>query len=478
MTPAPDRQPSLAEFHQLLAYGSRLSLRFFLDNVVINSTPEPRAWKTIREPWQDEVLAPKLPAFEYLSGRRETHTGPMSFFDVLARGHDKSSLEGRLASGLLLSSRRPISGYIVAADKDQGKLLVEAVKEETALNPWLEDLIRFPGGNQIVGPAGKVTVVPADAGGAFGYRGNLFIFDELCNWDKPVSKKVYEAVMSGTEKRQPRIVVVISNAGYHGSWQEKVYETVKRDPEEWSVFDRQGHLASWMTEDRIAKLARILTPMEARRLFYNHWINPGDEGFLSLEDAERCIDETLVYRLRRQPGVLNYVASIDYGPKRDRTVCMVAHMDSDGRVLVDRMDVWEGKSQPNGRVEPSVIRRWIEDVEKGFDPVEYVVDPAGLASESEWMRNKRLPLYEYQPRGGAGNFAIAQALKSMVTGGAVRWYEGCGFMPGSTFEDELARLVTVQKSYGHRIDHTSTQHDDRAVALGMLLVRAVEFPAR
>jgi hypothetical protein len=66
-------------------------------------------------------------------------------------------------------------------------------------------------------------------------------------------------------------------------------------------------------------------------------------------------------------------------------------------------------------------------------------------------------------------------LRSLITGGAVQWYPGCGRIEvADTLETELSRLVTKKKDYGFRIDHETSQHDDRAVALGMLLVRINE----
>jgi len=456
--------------YALHAAFSRRSLRYYLDNVIINSSPKPLPWKRIRESWQDDLLAPKLPAFEHLAGLTETFIGPMSFFDILARGHDKSSLEGRLATGLLLCSKRPIQGYIVAADLDQGKLLRAAMQEEAALNPWLEPFIQFKG-DKIVGPAGEIEVVPADAGGAFGYRGNLFIFDEMTNWQKPVCKKVYEAVMSGTEKRNPRIVAIISNAGWYGSWQRKIWDAVQDKPD-WSTFYRKGQLASWMPRERVDALrAAIPSGAECRRVFDNEWINHGEEtDYLTVSDAKRCIDDDLCFRLRRVGARETYWASIDYGPKRDRTVAMVGHK-SGGRCIIDRCDVWEGKTQKDGKVKPSVVRNWIRDVWKSFKPTEIIIDPAGMASEIEWMESQGMPVVEYGARGGKGNHEIAQTLRNMICGNCVRWYPGCGDIPGSSFVEELSRLVVKRMSYGFRIDHESSEHDDRAVTLGMLLVR-------
>ena len=152
---------------------------------------------------------------------------------------------------------------------------------------------------------------------------------------------------------------------------------------------------------------------------------------------------------------------------------MVGHKDN-GRLIIDRMDVWEGKSQPGGKVRTSVVRRWIQDIWKNFKPTEIIIDPAGMGSEIEWMEENDMPVVEYGARGGKGNNEISQMLRNMICGNCVRWYPGCGDIAGSTFADELTRLVVKRKPYGFRIDHESSEHDDRAVTLGMLLVRVFQ----
>jgi hypothetical protein len=104
--------------------------------------------------------------------------------------------------------------------------------------------------------------------------------------------------------------------------------------------------------------------------------------------------------------------------------------------------------------------------------VEWVVDPYQMLFLIEALRRQGLNVFEYAARGGAGNFEIAQALRSYVASGLLRWYPGCGL----DLADELCNLVCKRMSYGFRIDHTATRHDDQAVALGQFLVRSSEYP--
>ena len=347
------------------------------------------------------------------------------------------------------------------------------MQDEAKLNPWYVDALSFTR-DGVTGPGGSFEVIPADAGSAFGLRPNVLIVDEISNYRKPSAKDVWSAVISASEKVQPRIVDILSNAGFIPSWQHDVFEAIKTNPD-YIFTNIPGQSASWMSPDRIVELSKMLLPTEVRRVFFNEWQAVGAEhDYLHAHEIAKCRDESLLYRLRRKPLVTNYVASIDYGPKRDRTVMTVGHQDTQGRTIIDRMDVVQGS--PDAPVHTDVVWNWITDVAIGFSPKEYIIDPSGMNGVIERMVSSRLPVKEFTPRGGAGNFELAQALRGAVASANVLWYPGCGRLGEDDLESELAHIITRLMPYGFRIDHTHGKHDDRAVSLGMLLCRTPEYP--
>lgn len=461
----------VAETERVHAYLSRHSLSYYLEHVVINSNPEPARFGTVAEDWQRQLVAPKIPMFEALAGLRGDYTGPWSFCDILARGHDKTSLEGRLATWALLASRRHIAGYIIAEDRDQGALVLDAMEVEAKLNPWVAKQLTFTRG-LVTGPAGQIEVVPADAGSAYGLRGNLFIFDEWANWKKPKCRDVWRAVFSGTEKISPRVLGVVTNAGYLGSWQDGIYRTFQRNPD-YVVWDKPGQLASWMSPSRVAELKKAETPAEGRRLFDNAWIDLGeDSGYLTLEQARGCVSGRLRMRFSRQPGVDNYVLIVDYGPTRDRTVFLVAHAAADGEVIVDRCDVMTGVTSVE------TVEARIDSLIAAFKPERIVIDPYQMLGTIQRLQRQRQPVEEVKFRGGNLNHELCECLRTAVCHRLVTWYAGCGALPEDSMELELARLVTKRKDYGFRFDHVASGHDDRAFCLAMAIHQCPQLPAR
>lgn len=470
---------------RIAAEYSAYGLDYYLNSVVINASPEPKMFGAIAEPWQRELIEPKIPAIHYLAGFNPGYVGPRSFLDILPRGHDKSSLEGRIVTWLLMHSKRRIHAYIVATDLEQGQLIIEAMEDEAKLNPWVYEKLEFAR-RRVVGPAGTVDVLPADGRSAFGLRGNFYICDEFTHWKKD---DMWRAVQSGREKIDPTLLIVLSNAGLIDSWQDEIRKTAHADPEEWCVFEREGQLASWMKAERVAKMRKTLPPSEAKRVIDNQWIDPAEEhDYLRRYEVEACADLGrslgLMYRLRAEHGVKNYVASIDYGARRDRTALCLVHLDGNHVLRVDRLDVWQGS--PDSPVQLTRVNDWINEIQNTFKPKAWVVDPHQMEETVQRMEGRGLPVERFASRGGHANFLMAQHLRSVIVNRELAWYPNAGMLSvtskqGETREesldDELPQLVVKHMSYGFRFDHQSGRHDDRAVAVTMAALKAVEFPA-
>lgn len=470
----------------LLRFTARKSLAHFLSCITIPSTPEPKLFDACADEWQREMLAPKLPAFEHLCGKHPNYSGPLQFMDILARGHNKSSLEAWLCTYCVTASQRHIHGYILAADRDQGRLILQAQEDLIRLNPWLADDVHITK-DVIAGPCGEITVLPCDAGSSMGLRGNLYIADEIVHWKR---QKEWSAIVTGLPKVQPTIFAVLSNAGLEGSWQHEAFLEAQSDPKSWSVFYREGTLATWQDPEAIRKARRLIPPSEGDRLFDNKWIDPtAEHDYLRRSELAQCarLGEELNLRLRtrKQYGVGNYVVGIDYGARRDRTALCVLHMDQNNRTIIDRLDVWQGT--PENQIKIADVQEWIEQVERAFSPCAWVVDPAQMEGTIQWMAGRGLPVVPWAARGGKANYEMAMHLRAIVVEQKLAWYPNAGCLDvkdvrtGREFterlEDELVALRVKKMPYGFRFDHENQKHDDRAVAVTMAALKALEYPA-
>jgi hypothetical protein len=465
---------------RMLQAGCRKSLRFYLNHVRLDKAGEPALYRDVAEPWQRALAGRLIPALEAVAGIPEAqrYAGPRSFWFTLPRGHDKSSLIARLASWVLAFSGVPLRAVAAAADKEQAGLIAEFMASEARLNPWLEEWLEF-GNWQVRGKhtGSRLKILAAEEKSSFGLREDLMIFDEVTHWPR---RGLWDTVISGREKRPGSVLIVITNAGLYRTWQRDVFEEIQGNPD-WYVYESPGRLASWMSEEKIQSLRRLIPAGLARRLYDNQWVDPeGESSFVSYAEAKSCVYPGLTYRYQGEPGV-EYVASIDYAPVRDRTVLCVGHVVEDEKgqesvVVLDRMDVFQGSK--SHRVPIAWVERWIEEIAAQFYRPTVVIDPYQMEGVIQrWEGTLRVVRFE--ARGGKSNYELASALRSLMVHQRLRLYEGAGAVVGSFKEREgmkddlvaeLSRVKVIPKPYGYRIDHDEGDHDDRVIALGQMVV--------
>lgn len=451
----------------------------YLRHVVIDARPDPLPFADAARPWQWEWCAKIAPVLESACGLSDVTRlvgGPRCFWRTLARGHDKTTGLARAINYALAFGRRPVQIDHAAADWDQAALLLAAMRKECELNPWLGRRIQLDK-KRARGPGGELYVMTADAPSAAGRIPDIITVDEPTHWR---SRDLWDMLWSSVNKRPQTLVFVITNAGVKESWQWDVKEAAKQSPTRWSVYEAPGRLASWMSEENIAEDRKLLAPAEARRLLDNEWIDPAEEaGYLAASDVTACDDLGrelgLVYNTVGKRGV-EYWASIDYGPRRDRTALAVVHQRDSGLIVPDRLDVWQGSRVEE--IQIAQIRSWLHEARQQFVGLNLIVDPYQLKELVQDFRG-HMHVEEFESRGGKSNYEMAELLRSLIINKQIAWYPGAGSLvvaggKTETLVDELKSLVIKRTSYGYRIDHESTKHDDRAVAVGMACVKIME----
>lgn len=286
---AHDRAERIARIEARLRraeFDSSRSLSQYLGHVVIDSRPAPRRWGDCWEPWQGEIVAPMIPAIEQACGWRTGYTGPRNFLCVLPRGHDKTSLIGRLLNGAVAFAPQSIRATGAASTRDQAGLLLDSMKAEARLNPWLDR--RLDQQNYVIkGPGGKLKIIAADAGGASGLHSDIIICDEITYW---ANRELFDMLRSGSHKRPQGVFIIITNAGIRDTWQHQLLQTAISQPQWWHVYQapERQQMAGWLDAEQIAATRAELHPNFARRVIDNIWTNAKDDPLLSLEQIIQC----------------------------------------------------------------------------------------------------------------------------------------------------------------------------------------------
>jgi phage terminase large subunit-like protein len=422
--------------------------------------PDGRQWRETppANPWiERDVLAPILAQDE--AGQ------PINRYVwiELSRGHMKTSA---IAAAAMVECLRGYGThvYAVACDKDQARLLTEAIAGQTDRNPKLraaftqsKDEFRVRATNS------RIRVMSSDAPSFYGIgvdtRRLRIVCDELTQWE---GRGLWDAAQTTMMKVRDSQLVVITNAGVLDTWQAKA----KQEAAEDYVFAPEGVIASWIQEADLERVRRRVPAAVYQRFIENRWTDSSGD-FITREALSRCIDPELTPRLRGLPG-FSHAVGVDLGLTKDRTARAVVHYDSRAdTVTLDSLAVWQGSRDAPVVIDD--IERDLEYCASAFGSPLVVCDPWQLASTIQRLRGRmRIREFTFTPENLR---RLSETLFTLIASAKLRLY------PDAELEQELVRLSAVQTSYGWSVDHKRGGYSDRAMALGMACVVAIESGA-
>ena len=235
--------------------------------------------------------------------------------------------------------------YALAADKDQGALIIDSIRGFVERTPTLRGLLEISAYRVTVRGTGvRLDVLAADGPGAWGLRPYYTVIDEVAQWaDTPSSRTLYEAIRTSVGKVSGRMVIT-TTAGDPTHFSYAIREHALADPL-WRVNEVPGPVP-WVNAERLEEQRRALTPSSFSRLHLNQWTDAEDR-LTTLDDLRACA--TLAGDLLPRPGV-EYVIGVDIGITHDRTAVAICHAedaipgtpDRGRKIVIDRMQVWEG----------------------------------------------------------------------------------------------------------------------------------------
>jgi len=402
--------------------------------------------------------------------------GPPFHFLTRSRGGSKTSDLAAATIAAMLAQAPPAARlYGLAADRDQGRLLVDAVAGFTSRTSELRGALDVGSYRVTAVRSGAVLdVLAADAPSAWGLRPWFLVVDELSVWGAAgAPRRLWEAASSAAAKLRDSRLVVLTTAGDPAHWSRGVRDHALADPL-WRLREVPGP-APWLDPERLAEQRRRLPESLYRRLFENEW-TAAEDRLASPDDLAACV--TLAGPLPPEPG-RQYVVGLDVGLKSDATVAAVCHAERilggefdertlGVRVVLDRLEVWKGsRSTP---VQLRDVEEWLEGASRTYNhaPVRYDPYQAMGSVQRLSARGVRVDEYVFHP---ASVGRLATTLLTLVRERALDLPDDPELL------DELANLRLRETSPGVlRLDHDPDRNDDRAVALALAATYLVEQP--
>jgi len=385
--------------------------------------------------------------------------GPRWHFITRPRGGSKTTdVAGVALVWLATEAPSGARGYVFAGDEDQAAGLADAAGGIVDRTPELRSAVEVQA-LKLRGRSGAtVEVRAADGGGAFGLRPSFVINDELSNWDDVRRlRRVWAANVSGAHKVPGARLIVLSSAGEPSHWSYRVLEEARRSSH-WRVSETPGPLP-WVDPEDLEAQRPLLMPSEFDRLHLNRWTSAEDR-LVTADDLAACVGHT--GWLDPVPDT-RYIAGLDLGLKRDRSVLSVCHSKSlpTGRVIVlDRQIVWSGSRREP--VDLAEVQATCVHVAEKYNGCSFVFDPWQSAQLAQNLLARKLRVVEYVfSQQSVGR--LAQRLFNLLREHGLD-------LPGDDPEllAELANVRIRETSPGvYRMDHDADRHDDRATSLAL-----------
>ncbi len=457
----------------------------YRNNLIVDVDGIARRFGDAQDDWQREDFAALDGSLLQCAGRRPLPTGadvPGRAYLERPRGHSKTTDLAVMCCWALAFATRPLKGYAYAADKDQARLLRDAMATLIRLNPWLGSILSVEA-HRIVnkaaahpGEGGTLAIEASDVGSSYGILPDLIIADELTHWSGNGS--LFHSLISSAAKRSNCLLVCISNAGFCDSWQWSVREAARADAG-WYFSRLEGPQASWMTPARLDEQRRMLPAVAFARLWLNEWSSGGGDA-LTEADIDAAFDVSL-RPVRRPEAGWDYVAGLDLGVSRDASALIV--------LGIRNRDPSEPEVADHGRIRLAYHRRWkpskgqkinlqeIEDAlvslhfQFSFRAVGY--DPWEARHMAQRLGLLRLPMVELPPTSAN----LQRVATTLIEAFADRRLE---IFEDADLRRDLRRLRVEERSYGFRLTSPRDEHGhgDSVSAFGSALLVATDLAGK
>ncbi len=210
------------------------------------------------EPWQLKDFEAIDPCLMWLAGKTSEMPRYQRFYFQRARGHSKTSDIACNLTWLLFAAENAIRGIAGAEDRDQAKLIRDAMMHIASDNAWLKEVLEYKTYEIVNKDTGaSMQIVSSDVASSWGATPDFVVCDEFTHWTKA---DFWNSLFSSFAKRDGMLIVAC-NAGMGRDWKWSTRETARLSGN-WYYSAPTGCLASWFTPENLEEQRSILPPAQ------------------------------------------------------------------------------------------------------------------------------------------------------------------------------------------------------------------------
>lgn len=414
--------------------------------------------------WQEEDFRAMDAAWLRAVGRSKDDVRYMRAWLERCRGASKTSDQAISVCWALCFATFPAKGISASGDRDQAKLLRDAIRRLCELNPWLGQVLEVQ--QWIVRSktnGAEFEIMSSDAASAYGLLVDFILVDEIANWqDADRAQHFWHVISSTLTKKANCLCVSITNAGRVDSWQWDVREAIRSD-EGW-YFHSLTKTPKWITEQQLAEQQRLLPPHVYARLWTNVWSAGSDCGL-----APNVVNDAI--RLPGPQGPTRdfvYIAGLDLAVRRDHAAFVVLGIDlANGELHVVRVVSW--RPPLGGDIDLVEVHDRILEWVQYYRVRVVLFDPHQAAMMSQSLRRQGVYMFEVSFT-GTNRDTMARGLMSAFNNRLIKIYDEPDLVR------DLLRISFAETATGYRLAvprGDGAGHCDRAIALAICIPAAL-----
>lgn len=435
----------------------RKSLAAFVDRAPIRTANGIESFGAVKVPVQQEVIDVLGPAsLAAIEGRKE----PIRrIWWEATKGYAKSWLFAANNIWMVAFAERMVRCQIAAADKDQAAEVRLAATEILQGMPWLSQFVAVDKWQIVNSKTNSVAeIIASDLGGSHGARPDALTIDEVTH----ITKEDFVLnLLDNAEKTHHGLVVMGMNAGQIDSWQHRLRETVRSQPDRWRFIATVGP-APFHDKAGIEDARRRSSASRFNRLFNGVWSMGGDA--LDAEDILAAVIEGLVPLTGQEPE-FGFHAGLDLGIAHDH--CGFVTLGLQRGSLISQLADCQSWAPEDGRhVDLASVETGVFEAHRRFGFVNVMYDPHQCEYMAQRLRRQGVPMVPV-PFTGKWLDRMASNILQAFRNAQIHMYHD------ESLIRDLQRLQIIEKPYGYKLDAPKdklTGHADRAMAMALALL--------
>lgn len=436
----------------------------------IEAGSEVVSFEDFMDDWQRADFAAVDPGWLRCVGRTKTPDAKMRVYLERGRGHSKTFDIAVMICHALIFAPRMVRGFAFAADKDQSKLLRDAILKLIRINDWMNNRLAVQNYRVVVidetlsSYESELQISSSDVGSSFGILPDFVVCDEIVHWSDSADA-LWHSVSSSAAKKPDCLLLVISNAGLGmgQSWQWLVRENAFNS-EAWHFSRLDGPVASWISPQILNEQAESLPPSVYQRLWLNQWQKEGSGDAINAKLIQEAI--VLPGPMEHPMAEYFYVAGVDLGVRKNHSAITVLAVDPIGPhfMLVHHIN-WNPQDT-GGEISLRDVRQHLITLYHQYHLVSCRSDPFAARLLAQDLRTAGLA-YNYHNSTLSESTEMCQKLLTVFQEGMIELYN-C-----ERLIRDLHRLRIVEKGNAKLKLEADVTKDGSHADLGMSLANAI-----